>query len=122
MCPCGNQIEYSRCCELFHKHQLPITDALTLMKSRYSAYVYANADYILNTTHPNKVHLHHKKDMLNWAKANKWLKLEIISHNINTVEFKAYYFNNKMQLEVHHERSRFEQLNNKWYYLDAIYF
>ena len=122
MCFCGNSLDYSACCGVYHAGEKFAEDALTLMKSRYTAYVKANADYILKTTHPQKVRLHKRADILSWTKSNKWLKLEIIYADEQTVEFKAHYFNSKMQLEIHHERSFFEKINDKWYYLDAVFF
>ena len=36
-CPCGSGGKYKKCCQKYHKGALA-KDALTLMKSRYSAY------------------------------------------------------------------------------------
>jgi len=122
MCPCGSGIGYKQCCFLYHNGEKIAESALALMKSRYSAYVNANADYILKTTLPSTVHLYKKSDILKWAKSSKWLKLEILYFDDETLEFKAHYFNPNMQLEIHHERSRFKNQNGRWYYSDAEFF
>lgn len=122
MCPCGSNLDYLVCCLPFHNGTKVADSAIMLMRSRYTAYVMANADYILNTTAPNKIKYHKKSEILKWAKSNKWLKLEVLYHDETTVEFKAHFFNQKMQLQVHHERSRFQYLNGKWYYFDADFF
>ena len=122
MCPCGSDIEYKNCCLSYHSGERTAKNSLTLMKSRYAAYVKANADYILKTTIPAKAHLYKKSEILKWAKSSKWLKLEILYFDDETVEFKAHYFNSNMQLEIHHERSRFKNINGTWYYSDAEFF
>lgn len=106
----------------YHQAKKIAESPLLLMKSRYSAYVMADADYILKTTAPTKVKLYRKGDILKWANSSKWLKLEILYSGEQTVEFKAHYFNEKMQLQIHHERSNFQLLNGKWYYFDADFF
>ena len=43
---------YHKCCKRFHDGLLP-ENALLLMRSRYSAYAFKLADYIMETTHPD---------------------------------------------------------------------
>ena len=50
-CPCGSGDKYKRCCQRLHLGELA-QNALLLMKSRYSAYVVGDAEYIMKTTHP----------------------------------------------------------------------
>ena len=89
------------------------------MRSRYSAYAVANADYILNTTHPSSRKYHSKNEILSWAKSNKWVKLEIISYTDIQVIFKAYYKDPSGKIIIHFENSRFEIFDKKWYYVDG---
>lgn len=49
-CPCGSQKKYKKCCRIFHNGALA-PNAQLLMKSRFSAYVADNANYIIKTTH-----------------------------------------------------------------------
>ncbi len=89
------------------------------MKSRYSAYATHQADYLLATTHSLERDYYSKKEILNWAIANEWQKLEIISSTENTVEFKAYFLDKNKVNQVHYEFSTFKQENGSWFYVDG---
>lgn len=117
MCPCGSA-DYATCCEPYHKG-LDAPDALTLMRSRYSAYVLKREDYLLTTwchrTRPASLDL--AGDM------SKWLGLEIKQYTPQsaeraTVEFVARY---KIAGRAHrlHELSRFVHEEGHWFYLDG---
>lgn len=100
------------------------------MRSRYSAYALAHQNpslenYLLNTWHPQTRPQH--LDLA--ADATKWLGLQIKHHqNIDSthaiVEFVARYKhigNLGGKAERLHETSRFERIENHWYYLDGDY-
>jgi SEC-C motif-containing protein len=89
------------------------------MKSRYSAYATHNVDYLWNTTHVSQRKYYSKEEILHWAKANQWQKLEIISATENTVEFKAYFLDENMLNQVHYEFSTFKQENGSWFYVNG---
>lgn len=89
------------------------------MKSRYSAYVAQQVDYLLNTTHSSQRKYYSKADILHWATVNEWQKLEIISFTENTVEFKAYFLDERKQNQIHYEFSTFKKENGSWYYVDG---
>ncbi len=89
------------------------------MKSRYSAYCTHQADYLLNTTYISERKHYSKTDILNWAVANEWQKLEIIYATENTVEFKAYFGDENRRNQIHHEFSTFKQENGIWFYVDG---
>lgn len=129
-CPCESGKPYSQCCEVYHLGS-PAPTAEALMRSRYSAYalVHENpalADYLLNSWHPETrpQHLH-----LTGDDATKWLGLQIKRHqNIDDghalVEFIARYkhMNNLGgKAERLHEISRFQRIDNRWYYVDGDY-
>ena len=120
-CACGNGLNYADCCKPYHTLKNIPKTAEILMRSRYSAYVLHLADYLVATIHPANRHLHKKKDILAWAKANTWVKLEICNADDDVVEFKAYYMHHH-NLEIHHERSLFKQEKGKWYYYSGTYF
>ena len=117
---------YLDCCKPFHEGRLPKT-AEQLMRSRYSAFVMVNTDYIVNTTLPAQQPLLDKNVIAAWAKDTAWSGLEILEHQSigkrhAQVEFKAY-FNDKNGLQAHHELSSFVLVNNsnqnaRWYFLD----
>ncbi|MFW0716881.1 YchJ family protein [Pedobacter sp. N23S346] len=96
--------------------------AEALMRSRYSAFVVADADYLYQTTHMSKRKGNSKEAYLKSAKDTKWLKLEIISSDFDMVEFKAFYLNKKFLPEVLHEKSNFKLEDGKWYYVDGVFY
>lgn len=117
-CYCCSEIYYSNCCEPYINNKKTAPTALALMRSRYSAYAVQNADYLIETTAAATRKFHQKNDILNWASQNQWLKLEILNHSENTVEFKAYYLDESLKMQIHHEKSRFIFNDGKWFYLD----
>jgi len=119
LCFCGSAIPFKDCCQRYiDGNQKPPT-ALALMKSRYSAYAVHNADYLWNTTHISQRKYFSKEDILHWATANQWQKLEIILATENTVEFVAYFLDENKQNQIHHEYSTFKQENGSWFYIDG---
>lgn len=120
-CYCGSGKPFSECCEHYISGTEKAPTAEALMRSRYSAYVACNAHYLWSTTHPKERKYHSKAAMLDWAKSNQWLKLEILFANDTIVEFKAYYLDNTLKAQVHHERSVFTKEGDSWYYVDGTY-
>ena len=118
-CYCGSDKPFDLCCNLYISGIQQPPTALALMKSRYSAYATHQADYLLTTTHNSERKLYFKEEILHWATANKWQKLVIISSTQNTVEFKAYFRDEKNINQVHHEFSTFKQENGNWFYVDG---
>ena len=117
-CYCCSEIPYSDCCKPYISKKKSAPTALALMRSRYSAYAVRNADYLIETTAAATRKFHIKKDVLDWASQNQWMKLEILNHSENTVEFKAHYLDERLKMQVHHEKSRFVFDLEKWFYLD----
>ena len=118
-CPCGSDRLYADCCGRYHAGA-PAPDAERLMRSRYSAYVLGDAAYLLATWHPATRPATLDLDA---DPAPKWLGLKVIRH-IRTdarhavVEFVARY---RIAGRAHrmHEASRFERIDERWYYLDG---
>lgn len=121
ICSCSSGKPYAQCCEVYHLKEALPQSAELLMRSRYSAYALHLIDYLWDTTHPAKRHLYNKVDMAQWARANHWLKLEIVSAKKHVVEFKAYY-QKGLQQYVHHERSQFKKEKEQWYYFSGDHF
>ena len=121
-CHCGNLIPLENCCQQYiNGIQKPVTPE-QLMRSRYSAYVIANADYLVATTHLSIRKFHEKLDILDWAKSSRWQKLEVLESNENFVTFKAYYLDENSKPQVHFEKSRFVLENETWFYVDGEFF
>jgi len=120
-CYCGSGKSYHACCETYIKGELAPPTAEALMRSRYTAYTVHDADYLWQTTSPKERRHHNKAAILEWAKSNQWLKLEVLKATETTVEFKAYYLDNLLRAQVHHEKSTFVQEDGSWYYMDGEY-
>ena len=118
-CFCGSDKSFESCCNLYISGAAKAPTALALMKSRYSAYAAHQADYLLATTHSSERKYYSREEILKWAAANKWQKLEIISATENTVEFKAYFIDQNNVNQVHYEFSAFKQENGSWFYVDG---
>lgn len=121
-CYCGNQKTFDNCCEPYINGIQNAPIAETLMRSRYSAYCTQAGDYLVTTTHISTRKFHNKNDILEWSKSNQWLKLEVLNATENTVEFKAYFLDNKLKATVHHERSTFLKEGGSWFYVDGVFF
>lgn len=121
-CHCGTAKTFEACCQPIINKQIMATSAEILMRSRYSAYCIQATDYLVQTTHPSTRKNHHPEDILEWSKANHWVKLEVLFASQNVVEFKAYYLDPSLTPIVHHEKSNFIKEGNQWYYVDGIFF
>lgn len=121
-CPCGSNQNYAECCQLFHVGEdLPVT-AEALMRSRYSAYVFKNSDYLLMTWHKNT-----RPKQLDFSQDNTtWKKLEILNtkkggakDDKGRVEFNAFYVQDN-EIRLMHEISRFKKVAGRWFYVDGV--
>lgn len=119
LCFCGSENSFQDCCQKYIDGKQKPPTALALMKSRYAAYANHNADYLWNTTHRSQRECYSKEEILHWATANQWQKLEIISFTENTVEFKAYFLDENKRNQIHYEFSTFKQENGYWFYVDG---
>lgn len=118
-CPCGSNKTYFDCCNRIHTNLKNATSAEELMRARYSAFVKLNIEFIYDSFHPTTRRFQNKKDIEIWAKENKWMQLEIIKSTESTVEFKAHYLGPDLEVNVHHEKSKFKLVQNCWYYYDG---
>ena len=120
MCYCDSGLAADVCCNPLLLGSRIAQSPLELMRSRYSAFVTRNPQYLEKTA---------KLDALaqwNKTKGSQWqafTRLEIIAcSEINTkqkrgfVEFKAYYINDNISSYIH-ERSQFQKIGQCWYYI-----
>ena len=95
------------------------------MRSRYSAYVEHEIDYIINTcVHSDKDSINYKSTR-DWSEQSTWLGLKIISaekggvsDNEGIVEFEAVYARDGLK-EVHHETAKFKKDTGEWLYAEG---
>ena len=121
-CYCGADKSFESCCNPFIEGVQFPTSPEELMRSRYTAYVIQNANYLMATTHNSQRKYYSVSEILEWSKSNTWVKLEIVSAEDNRVEFKAYFLDEKLQAQIHHEHSTFQLENEIWYYFDGEFF
>lgn len=80
LCPCQSGRVYTECCAPFHAREAAAATAEELMRSRYSAYVLQEIDYIVDTTVPAQQNLLDKQDLAAWSQQTQWLGLKVIRH------------------------------------------
>lgn len=120
VCLCGSGKNYEECCGRLISGDVKASTPEELMRSRYTAYAEKNIDYILKTTHPDKVGELNKEELQEWADNTKWERLEIHSTDeVNSlVDFTAYFRDNDTVVN-HHELAQFKQHDGEWYFYDA---
>ncbi|UIR57249.1 zinc chelation protein SecC [Sphingobacterium sp. SRCM116780] len=119
MCPCGHLLPYSDCCQKVHLDQKQATSAEQLMRARYAAFVVGNINFLYASFHPATRRFQNKKHIEAWAKESKWMQLHILRSTVNVVEFEAHYLDSQLNLQIHHERSNFKEIQGIWYYVDG---
>ncbi|MCT4601797.1 MAG: YchJ family protein [Marinifilum sp.] len=126
-CYCGRPNSYEECCGAIHLGKQKAETAEDLMRSRYSAFVLADIDYILKTYSTKTRPVNQAIEIQEWAKSVEWQWLEVVRTNkgnsldINGyVEFKAFYKENGTD-QCLHENSFFEKENEEWVYVSGQY-
>lgn len=122
-CPCHSGEAYDKCCKKFHQGESP-SNALLLMRSRFSAYALCMPDYIMDTTHPGSTQFTEdrskwKRAIVNFSQGTKFDGLEVIDFqengNVAVVTFIAK-LTQKKQDESFTEKSFFERIRGRWFY------
>ncbi|MDN0105520.1 YchJ family protein [Yersinia rochesterensis] len=136
-CPCGSTLEYQECCEPYILGTQVAVNPAILMRSRYSAYVKKNVDYLVNTWHPDCNAQKWRDGIIQSFNNTTWHGLTVIAEIESDrddeafVEFIARFSDtnntdtnntdtNSTQISSMHERSRFLRINEHWYYIDGI--
>ena len=129
-CPCGREtspeggrrrpLTLTACCGRYLQQGLewPAPDAETLMRSRYSAFVLQQADYLRATWHAST-----RPDTLDFEPGARWLGLEVRRHQVTgpdsaEVEFVARFRMGGKATRLH-EKSRFVHEDGRWFYVDG---
>lgn len=125
-CPCNNNKTYKECCFVGHENIDLIESAEQLMRSRYTAFVLGNIEYLMSSHHSSTRPIDEKDEILKWSKAVKWMGLEVLNctkglkdDNQGTVEFKAF-FEEYGKAAIIHENSKFVKENEHWVYLGEV--
>lgn len=121
LCPCDPARTYADCCARWHDGPLrgQAPDAETLMRSRYSAYVRGDLDYLRDTWHSST----RPAALEPMPPALRWLGLEVRRHVVVDADHAVVEFVARSQLNGRatrlHETSRFVRENGRWYYVDG---
>ncbi|WP_413111362.1 YchJ family metal-binding protein [Thaumasiovibrio sp. DFM-14] len=124
LCPCGSGLDYSACCQPIIQNPRKAECPEQLMRSRYTAHVVNNANYVVSTYHPS-CHAEQFADAIADSVASQWVALQIIEaptaeSNEGFVHFVATYIENN-QLHFLEEHSRFLKEADQWFYVDGQY-
>ena len=124
-CPCGKPKPYSECCEPYIKGKGNPSNPADLMRSRYSAFVKNEVDYLMSSLTPARRKEFDRNEIDEWSKKTDWAGLEIVStvkggpgDETGEVEFKAK-FRVEGEIKDHHELATFLKIGGKWYFDDG---
>jgi len=119
ICPCASGKALNECCRPFIKGLALPKQAESLMRSRYSAYVLGEFQYIYDTYTTDSQKSLSVDDIQASAANTRWCRLEVVntSNEANEafVEFIAYYVVDGNAFAMH-ERSRFLKERQQWLY------
>jgi SEC-C motif domain protein len=120
-CPCGLASPYEACCGRWHTAASRglAPDAEALMRSRYSAFVLGNLDYLRDSWHAST-----RPAVIDPLPSGlRWLGLEVRHHVTQGAEHATVEFVARSKLDGRasrlHEISRFVREDGRWYYLDG---
>ena len=96
------------------------------MRSRYTAYVNCNANYLIDTLHPEKQTANLLEELKSSFKGILWTGLIInemadggVNDDTGTVNFSAFYETAEGKFRMD-ENSFFVKISGKWYYKEAM--
>ncbi len=124
-CPCTPTTTFEKCCAPYIEgKKLPDT-AERLMRSRFSAYALAKADYLIATTASEKRGELDRNDLESYCRTVRCVSLKVKStekggpgDDTGVVVFHAsLQVNGKRHLHI--ERSQFIREDGRWMYLDG---
>ena len=112
-CYCGSGKRFIQCCEPIIRGDVIAPSAEALMRSRYTAHVIKNEQYLLDSWHSST-----RPESIDVNTSEQWIRLKIINSEENNVEFIATY---RLQGKAYkmHENSRFIFEDGKWFYADG---
>lgn len=115
-CPCGTGLTFGECCGKYHKGADAPT-AETLMRSRFSAFVTGDEEYLLRTWDPDT----RPYDLQLKETTIRFYLLDVLDtegggllDDTGVVEFEAFYKGSAKGSQ--RERSRFFKRDGQWFY------
>jgi SEC-C motif-containing protein len=124
-CTCGNDAPFESCCGPFLAGDALPPTAEALLRSRYSAFVRGEIDYVV-ATHAAKTRGEVDRATTEaWSRESTWLGLRIMEvqggsagDDRGRIEFTASYRQNG-ESHLHHEIATFERIGDRWYFVDG---
>jgi SEC-C motif-containing protein len=117
-CPCGLEASYADCCGRFHSGVAWAPTAERLMRSRYSAFVVQDGEYLLLTSHSAT-----RPTQVGFDADQHWTWLDVLAvtgggvlEPTGTVEFRAHY-TRRGEPGSQYEVSRFARESGHWVYV-----
>lgn len=114
------------CCGRFLSGTAVPETAEELMRSRYSAYVFRDIDYLKATLWPKYQKGFDAAGTATWAKQSLWIGLDVLQTEkggptdmTGTVLFVARYIA-EGALRCHRELSLFRKRSSRWFYVEAL--
>ncbi|MFD4421482.1 YchJ family protein [Agromyces sp. NPDC058484] len=122
-CPCLSGDTFGECCGRLLEGVTQAPTAVQLMRSRYSAFVVGDAEYLLATWHPST-----RPHTLELDPAMRWYRLDIVRREgggpldrDGIVEFRAYYRDGERgERGEQQETSTFVRDGGRWRYVSAV--
>ena len=122
-CFCGNEFTFEQCCQPIIDGKAHAKNAEVLMRSRFTAYVIKDYQYILQTYASAQRTKFSVSELAASAQDTRWLSLQVLAHhaqeNTAQVQFKAFYQSDD-RYYVMHELSDFSLETGKWLYTSGI--
>jgi SEC-C motif-containing protein len=124
-CPCGSEKPFTECCGPYLAGE-PAPTPEALMRSRYTAYVHHEIDYLMATQAPEMRKDVDREATERWSREATWLGLKIIEvkgggpgDDEGEVEFVARWKQGQDEA-THHERSTFRRgKDGRWLYVEG---
>ncbi|UXY13093.1 YchJ family protein [Kosakonia sp. ML.JS2a] len=123
-CPCGSALEYSLCCQPYLSGAQHAPTPSHLMRSRYTAFVLRQAEYLIKTWHPSCGAEDFRQHIESGFAHTTWLGLTVFEHACGENDNEGYVsfvarFSEQGKPGAIIERSRFLKENGQWYYIDG---
>lgn len=123
-CPCGSGQTFEDCCAPLLAGS-PATTAEALMRSRYTAYVKGDVDYIERTCAKTAREEFNRPEVARYIDEMDWQGLDILRVTDGGVEDErgvvdfAFRLKHKDKAYTQREIATFERIEGHWYYTDS---
>ncbi|WP_415137979.1 YchJ family protein [Microbacterium sp.] len=119
-CPCGSGDLFSGCCGPLLAGETLAPTAERLMRSRYTAFVRQDGEYLRASWHPST-----RPSAIEFEPSLEWRRLLIVDRSgggpfdrDGVVEFEAFWRQDGDRGSMR-ERSRFVREDRRWFYVDG---